>query len=70
MSTADLDHTVWRKSSRSSASGSDCVEVAEMAGAVAVRDSKDSTGPVLRFTPCTWMKFVAGLPGASGFETP
>jgi formylmethanofuran dehydrogenase subunit D len=30
----------WRKSSRSGTSGGDCVEVANLAGNIAVRDSK------------------------------
>jgi hypothetical protein len=69
MTTADLDRTVWRKSSRSSASGSDCVEVAELAEAVGVRDSKDVTGPVLRFTPYAWTRFTSGLHRDHGLTT-
>jgi hypothetical protein len=41
---------VWRKSSRSgSGQGgqSDCVEVADLAGSIGVRDSKNPTGPIL-----------------------
>jgi hypothetical protein len=38
----------WRKSSFSGDTGN-CVEVAVSAGAVAVRDSKNPTGPVLEF---------------------
>ncbi|WP_341716799.1 DUF397 domain-containing protein [Micromonospora sp. FIMYZ51] len=53
----------WRKSSRSSASGSDCVEVAEVTDGLAVRDSKDPAGPVLRFERAAWSAFVARLPG-------
>ncbi|QFG24548.1 DUF397 domain-containing protein [Actinomadura sp. WMMB 499] len=38
----------WRKSSRSSTSGqSNCVEVANLPGSVAVRDSRDPDGPML-----------------------
>ncbi|MFB4305546.1 DUF397 domain-containing protein [Actinomadura sp. GTD37] len=37
----------WRKSSRSSSAGDQCVEVAGVEDAVAVRDSKDPDGPVL-----------------------
>ena len=61
MITADLDHLAWRKSSRSSASGSNCVEVAELTAAVGVRDSKDAAGPVLVFAPYAWTSFVNGL---------
>ncbi|MET7708896.1 DUF397 domain-containing protein [Micromonospora sp. NPDC005413] len=41
----------WRKSVRSGPDGGNCVEVA-------VRDSKDPTGPVLAFTPDAWRAFV------------
>ena len=40
--------TRWVKSSYSFANGN-CVEVAALPGAVAVRDSKDPGGPVLTF---------------------
>jgi Domain of unknown function (DUF397) len=51
---------VWVKSSLSF-SNSNCVEVAELAdGGVGVRDSKDPSGPVLRFTPGEWRAFVGG----------
>ncbi|MDG4816653.1 DUF397 domain-containing protein [Micromonospora sp. WMMD956] len=62
MTTPDLRGTTWRKSSHSG-SDSDCVEVAETARAVGVRDSKDPTGPVLAFDRRAWTAFVAGLPG-------
>jgi hypothetical protein len=68
-STTDLRRATWRKSSRSSASGSNCVEVAELAGAVGVRDSKDPTGPALRFTPYAWASFTDGLSHDSRFDT-
>jgi len=51
---------VWRKSSHSGNGGSDCVEVArKLLGAVAVRDSKDSHGPVLTMEPTEWRGFIA-----------
>lgn len=43
----DVSSVRWRKSTRSGAEGGDCVEVAGLPGAVAVRDSKDPEGPVL-----------------------
>ncbi|MFG2054731.1 DUF397 domain-containing protein [Micromonospora sp. NPDC048930] len=55
----DLSNAQWRKSSRSGASGGNCVEVADnLPGVVAVRDSKDPAGPVLAFPPAAWRSFV------------
>lgn len=50
----------WRKSSYSGDNSGNCVEVDEVASGVLVRDTKDTTGPVLRFTPDAWRSF-AGL---------
>jgi hypothetical protein len=36
------------------------VEVAFVDGAIAVRDSKNQSGPVLIFTPQEWDAFVGG----------
>ncbi len=57
----DITAAIWHKSSRSSSSGN-CVEVAQnLAGIVAVRDTKDQgTGPVLFFTPAEWDAFIGG----------
>ena len=50
----------WTKSSLSF-SNSNCVEVASLPnGGVGVRDSKDPSGPVLRFTPGEWRAFLGG----------
>jgi len=58
----DLSEAIWRKSSRSSGNGGQCVEVAaNLTGAVAVRDSKDPDGPKLLLTPTTWRTFVGGI---------
>ncbi|MEV4489175.1 DUF397 domain-containing protein [Micromonospora coxensis] len=55
----DLSGAIWRKSTRSSGNGGDCVEVADnLPGVVGVRDSKDRQGPVLTFTPANWAAFV------------
>ncbi|TCB97131.1 DUF397 domain-containing protein [Micromonospora zingiberis] len=61
---ADLTGADWRKSTRSSSNGGDCVEVADnLAGVVGVRDSKDPSGPALAFGPTAWRAFVAHVAG-------
>jgi hypothetical protein len=56
----DLARAQWRKSSRSSNQGQ-CVEVADLPGRTAVRDSKNPTGPVLVFPGAEWSTFTAGV---------
>lgn len=49
----------WRKSSRSSGNGGQCVEVAgNLPGVVAVRDSKNPDGPALAVSPGDWRAFT------------
>jgi hypothetical protein len=50
----NLPDVQWRKSSRSSGQGGACVEVAALAPAVAVRDSKNADGPRLTLVPTAW----------------
>lgn len=51
----------WVKSSLSYANGN-CVEVASLSqGEIGVRNSRDSAGPVLRFTPDEWHAFLGGV---------
>jgi hypothetical protein len=51
----------WVKSSLSFANGN-CVEVANLPnGEIGVRDSKNSEGPVLHFTPDEWHAFLGGV---------
>ena len=50
----------WRKSSYSGNSGGQCVEVGTAAPLIAVRDSKDPTGPILTFTSAEWTAFLHG----------
>jgi len=48
----------WRTSSYSGANGGECVEVGQHHDLIAVRDTNDRTGPVLRVTPQTWRRFA------------
>ena len=51
----------WRKSTYSTAEGN-CIEVASNpVGTVAVRDSKNPSGPVLALSPEDWQTFVASV---------
>ena len=51
----------WRKSSHSAYNGN-CAEVASLpAGTVAVRDTQDRQGPVLRFSPKAWRQFTSAV---------
>jgi hypothetical protein len=48
----------WRKSTYSSGSSGDCIEVATCPTTIHVRDSKNTTGPQLALSPTTWTEFV------------
>ena len=55
------ENTQWRKSSRSNGQGQ-CVEIAFFGnGVIGVRDSKDTSGPVLTFNPGEWDAFVGSV---------
>ncbi|MFY1618159.1 DUF397 domain-containing protein [Micromonospora sp. WMMD736] len=60
----DLTGALWRTSSRSNDQGL-CVEVADnlvdVIGLVAVRDSKDQSGPTLAVSPPGWTAFVGAI---------
>ncbi|MFJ5290403.1 DUF397 domain-containing protein [Streptomyces sp. NPDC088348] len=48
-----------------SADSADCVEVAcNVSGTVAVRDSKDTAGPVILLNSAAWDAFRSGLTGS------
>jgi Domain of unknown function (DUF397) len=54
-----LARALWRKSSYSSPTSNDCVEIAtNLPGIVAIRDSKDPDGPKLTFTCQGWAAFL------------
>jgi Domain of unknown function (DUF397) len=62
----DLTRATWRKSSFSGNNGGNCVEIAAAKHApgdhlVAVRDSKDRSGPVLTFTSGDWRAFTGDV---------
>jgi hypothetical protein len=51
----------WRKSSYSDANGGNCVEVADVARVVLVRDTTDRDGVALWFSADAWAAFTSGL---------
>ncbi|MEU0433149.1 DUF397 domain-containing protein [Streptomyces sp. NPDC006290] len=64
-SSTSLHDVRWLRSSRSTGMNN-CVETARpssgpWSGMVAVRDSKNTAGPALMFTPGVWEEFVTGL---------
>ncbi|WP_326561333.1 DUF397 domain-containing protein [Micromonospora sp. NBC_01796] len=59
-----MERNVWCKSSRSGSNGQ-CVEAMDQGHAVAVRDSKDKTGPTLTLSPAGWQAFVDGVKAVS-----
>lgn len=62
--TATLPEVAWRVSTRTGSGSGNCVEagpVRDRSGRVAVRDSKDRTGPVLVYPATAWTTFLATL---------
>lgn len=51
----------WRKSSYSGANGGNCIEVADDARVVLVRDTTDRDGGTLAFTATAWQTFLGTL---------
>jgi hypothetical protein len=58
VNASDLSFVQWRKSSLSGQEGTSCVEVADLAIAVGVRDSKNPGGPELVFSRDEWTTFT------------
>lgn len=50
MGETDMGKAVWRKASRSKEDGSNCIELTGLPGTVAIRDSKDPSGPIILLT--------------------
>jgi len=59
--SANLSAATWRKSTRSSGGGSNCVEVAHLPGRIAIRDSKNPDGPALIITPAAFWELAATI---------
>ncbi|MBQ1090135.1 DUF397 domain-containing protein [Streptomyces sp. B93] len=57
-SPAPADDLSWYKSSYSSGSGGDCVEIADAGAAVLVRDSKQPHAAVISVPSVPWVAFV------------
>ena len=56
---AELTRATWRKATRSQGNGA-CVEVAALSDRrIAVRDSKDTTGPALIMAAGQWRDFLS-----------
>ncbi|MEU0479151.1 DUF397 domain-containing protein [Streptosporangium sp. NPDC006013] len=61
MIAPDLSGAEFHKSSLSGG-GDNCVEVAtNLPCLIAVRDSKDPSGPMLTFSPTAWHNFLTGI---------
>jgi len=56
----DTSGVLWRKSTRSQDQGA-CVELGAFADAVAVRDSKNPTGPALVVSRAALSRLAAGV---------
>ncbi|BAL85257.1 hypothetical protein AMIS_370 [Actinoplanes missouriensis 431] len=56
----DLSRAEWFTSTRSGPDGDNCVEVAFVGEAIAVRDSKNPAAATLIFTTAEWDAFVGG----------
>jgi hypothetical protein len=58
---SDLTRAAWRKSSRSSGGGSNCVEIAQLPGRIAIRDSKNPAGAALLITSAAFRELTDGI---------
>jgi hypothetical protein len=56
-----VEHLTWRKSSYSGSGGGQCVEAAESAGTVLVRDTANRAGTLLAVPADAWRRFTDTL---------
>ncbi|AQA15335.1 DUF397 domain-containing protein [Streptomyces malaysiensis subsp. malaysiensis] len=73
MSSMSANSVDWLRSSYS-VGMNNCVETALLGSdRLGVRDSKNTAGPILLFTPSTWVSFLEGLksdgPGSGVFRS-
>jgi Domain of unknown function (DUF397) len=59
LTEAERAGLAWLKAQSSTHNGA-CVEIAESAGKIAIRDSKDPDGPILVYTPAEFKAFLSG----------
>jgi predicted secreted Zn-dependent protease len=59
LSNSDIPSSEWRKAQMSVNNGA-CVEIASVGGLVAIRDSKNPSGPILSLTRTEWNSFLNG----------
>ncbi|MGW5410185.1 DUF397 domain-containing protein [Actinomadura geliboluensis] len=57
----EASRPVWRKSTRSTSTGGECVELATLPEGVGVRDSKDPDGPKLVMRRAEFAALLASL---------
>jgi Domain of unknown function (DUF397) len=56
-----IENDGWRKSSFSGGNSDNCVEVKDLGGAKALRDTEDPDGAILTIQTGSWDAFVAGV---------
>lgn len=54
-------NAAWRKASRSTSNGGNCVELTPMSSVIAIRDSKDPDGPVVTMKRNDFRRFTEKL---------
>lgn len=60
-----MDELNWRKASYSGSGGGSCVEVADAARVVLVRDTTDRAGGTLAFSAGAWATFTVDIKGSN-----